>query len=108
MHLSQQLLQVKIRQQQLHRTGYPIANFTVKDQAVFNKYMKAAGTLPPKYNGKVIIYNENPTVLEGNPQTVIAVVEFSSLAEAERFYNSAGYTAARQIFGLQPPKVGLY
>jgi len=53
--------------------GYMIANYTINDQAVFNKYMAAAGTLAPKFNGKVIIYNENPTVLEGKPQSVIAV-----------------------------------
>jgi uncharacterized protein (DUF1330 family) len=77
--------------------GYLVANFMIKDQTVFNQYMKAAGALPQKYNGKVIIYNDNPTVLEGNPQTVIAVVEFTSLTEAERFYNSAEYTAAKQF-----------
>jgi len=47
--------------------GYMIANFTIKDPATFNKYMEAAGSLAPKYNGKVIIYNENPGVLEGTP-----------------------------------------
>ena len=77
--------------------GYMIANYTIKDQTVFNKYMAAAGTLAPKYNGKVIIYNEKATILEGKPQSVIAVAEFPSMEEAERFYNSAEYTAARQF-----------
>lgn len=77
--------------------GYMIANYTIKDQAIFNKYMAAAGTLAPKYNGKVIIYNEKATTLEGKPQSVIAVAEFPSMEEAERFYNSAEYTAARQF-----------
>ena len=47
--------------------GYMIANYTIKDQATFNKYMEAAGSLVPKYNGKVIIYNENSGVLEETP-----------------------------------------
>ncbi len=76
--------------------GYMIANYTIKDQDIFKKYMAAAGTLAPKFNGKVIIYNDKATVLEGKPQSVIAVAEFQSLAEAERFYHSAAYTAARQ------------
>jgi len=80
---------------QLH--GYMIANYTIKDQATFNKYMEAAGSLAPKYNGKVIIYNEKATVLEGKPQSVIAVAEFPSMEEAERFYNSVEYTVARQF-----------
>src|SRR5947207_1813599 len=69
-----------------HIHCYMISNYTIKDQATFNKYMEAAGSLAPKYNGKVIIYNEKPTVLEGAPASVIAVAEFKSLAEAERFY----------------------
>lgn len=77
--------------------GYMIANYTIKNQAIFNKYMAAAGTLAPKYNGKVIIYNEKPTILEGKPQSVIAVAEFPSMQEAERFYNSSEYAAARQF-----------
>lgn len=77
--------------------GYMVANYTIKDKATLNKYMEAAGTLAPKYNGKVIIYNEKPTVLEGTPASVIAVAEFPSLAEAERFYNSEAYAAARKF-----------
>ena len=33
-----------------------IANYTIRDQETFRKYMEAAGSLAPKYNGKVIIY----------------------------------------------------
>lgn len=77
--------------------GYMIANYTIKDRVTFNKYMEAAGTLAPKFNGKVIIYNDKATALEGEPQSVIAVAEFPSMAEAERFYNSPEYTAARKF-----------
>ena len=77
--------------------GYMIANYTIKDQAGFKKYMEAAGTLAPKYNGKVIIYNESPTVLESTPHSVIAVAEFPSMNDAEKFYNSAEYTEARKF-----------
>lgn len=77
--------------------GYQFVNYTINDQATFNKYMEAAGSLAPMYDGKVIIFNDKVTVLEGNPETVIGVAEFKSVAEAERFYNSAEYTAARQF-----------
>jgi uncharacterized protein (DUF1330 family) len=77
--------------------GYMIANYTINDQETFQKYMEAAGSLAPKYNGKVIIYDVTTRTLEGNPKSVIAVAEFPSLAEAERFYNSPEYTAARKF-----------
>lgn len=77
--------------------GYLVANYTVNDQATYQKYMEAAGPLAPKYNGKVIIYDVNSRTLEGNPKTVFGVAEFPSVEEAERFYNSPEYTAARKF-----------
>ncbi len=77
--------------------GYMIANYTIHDQETFKKYMEAAGSLPPKFNGKVIIYDVKSRTLEGNPKAIMAVAEFPSVAEAERFYNSPEYTAARKF-----------
>lgn len=77
--------------------GYMIANYTINDRNVFASYMTAAGPLAPRFNGKVIIYDENPRVLEGTPQSVIAVAEFPSVAQTQTFYNSPEYTAARRF-----------
>jgi uncharacterized protein (DUF1330 family)/alpha/beta superfamily hydrolase len=77
--------------------GYMIANYTIKDQSIFKKYMAAAGELAPKYNGKVIIYDTKARVLEGKPETIVAVAEFSSVSDAEKFYNSPEYTAAKKF-----------
>jgi uncharacterized protein (DUF1330 family) len=75
--------------------GYLIANYTIRDQQTFRKYMEAAGPLAPKFKGKVIIYDVTSRTLEGNPKSVMAVAEFPSVADAERFYNSPEYSAAR-------------
>lgn len=80
---------------QLH--GYMIANYTINDQATFKKYMEAAGSFAPKYKGKVIIYDVKSRTLEGNPESVMAVAEFPSVVDTERFYNSPEYTAARKF-----------
>ena len=77
--------------------GYMIVNYDIKDQAGFQKYMDAAGSLAGKYNGRVIVFNLRATAVEGNPHSVIGIAEFPSLAEAQRFYNSPEYTAARQF-----------
>jgi uncharacterized protein (DUF1330 family) len=77
--------------------AYMIANYTIHDQATFQKYMDAAGSLAPKYNGKVIIFDLHAKKVEGNPQTVMAVAEFPNVADAERFYNSAEYSEARKF-----------
>jgi uncharacterized protein (DUF1330 family) len=74
-----------------------IANYTIRDQATFQKYMDAAGPIAPRYNGKVTIFNLNAKKVEGSPKTVMAVAEFSSLADAERFYNSPEYSEAKKL-----------
>jgi uncharacterized protein (DUF1330 family) len=66
--------------------AYMIANYTIHDPATFQKYMDAAGPIAPKYNGKVIVFNLDAKKVEGSPKTVMAVAEFPSLADAERFY----------------------
>lgn len=77
--------------------GYLLANYTIHDQETFKKYMEAAGPLAPKFNGKVIIYDVTARTLEGTPRSIVAVAEFPSVAEAERFYDSPEYIAARQL-----------
>jgi uncharacterized protein (DUF1330 family) len=74
-----------------------IANYTIKDQAGFQRYMQAAGPLAPRYGGKIIVFNLNATAVEGRPESVMAIAEFPSLADAQRFYNSPEYTAARKF-----------
>ena len=77
--------------------GYLVANYTIHDQETFRKYMEAAGPLASKFNLKLIIYDVKARTLEGNPKSVMAVAEFTSVAEAERFYHSPEYTAAKQL-----------
>lgn len=77
--------------------GFMIANYTIKDQAGFQKYMEEAGPLAPKFGGKIIVFNLNATAVEGKPQSVMAIAEFPSVADARRFYDSPEYPAARKF-----------
>jgi uncharacterized protein (DUF1330 family) len=77
--------------------AYLIASYQINDQAVFQRYMDAAGPLAPKYGGKIIVFNLNSTALEGKPKSVMAIAEFPTLADAQRFYNSPEYTAAKKF-----------
>ncbi|MDQ2150148.1 DUF1330 domain-containing protein [Alcaligenaceae bacterium C4P045] len=83
--------------QQATTPGYMIANYDIKNQAVFEQYMDAAGPLAPKYGGKVIVFNVSANSVEGKSRSVMAVAEFPSLAQAQRFYNSPEYTRARAL-----------
>lgn len=78
--------------------GYMIANYDVHDQAGYQQYLAAATPeLLAKFGGHVIVFNLDSTAVEGKPRSVIAIAEFPSLADAQAFYNSPEYTAARQF-----------
>lgn len=77
--------------------GYMIVTYDIKDQASFQKYMDAAGSLAAKYNGKVTVFNMKTTAVEGKSRSVIGIAEFPSLPDAQRFYYSPEYTAARKF-----------
>src|SRR5688500_2513098 len=78
--------------------AYMIGSYVIKDQAVLQQYIEAASPLATQYGGRVIVYNPNVTAIEGSSRSVIAIAEFPSLADAQRYYNSPEYTAARQLF----------
>jgi uncharacterized protein (DUF1330 family) len=79
--------------------AYMIGSYDIRDEAGFQKYIEAAAPLVRQYRGRVIVYNPGPKpIVEGEPRSVIAIAEFPSLAEAERYYNSPEYTAARKFF----------
>jgi hypothetical protein len=48
--------------------GYMIANYTIKDQAGYDRYMQAAGPLAPRFGGRIIVFNLNATAVEGEPK----------------------------------------
>jgi uncharacterized protein (DUF1330 family) len=77
--------------------GYLVANFTIHNQDTFKKYIETGGTVVEKFNGKAIVYDVNAKVVEGNGKQIIAVMEFPSLNDLERFYNSPEYVAARKF-----------
>lgn len=78
--------------------GYMIANYDVHDQAGYQQYLNAATPqLLARFGGRVIVFNLDSTAVEGEPRSVIAIAEFPSLADAQAFYNSPEYTAAKQF-----------
>lgn len=77
--------------------GYLISSFTIRDQATFQKYLEAVRPITTRYKGKAIVFNQNVRKVEGNPQSVLAVVEFPSLADVERFYFSPEYAEVKKL-----------
>ena len=71
------------------------ALYEVTDPAGFEEYQKLAGPTLASYGGKFIASSQSVEVVEGDwaPQSFV-VLEFESLEQAKRWYNSPEYQAA--------------
>jgi uncharacterized protein (DUF1330 family) len=88
---------INMNNQPIPAKGYLIANFTIHDQDIFQKYVEAGGHLAAKFNGRVILFDANPKIVEGKSEAIIALMEFATFDDAERFYNSPEYSSAREF-----------
>ena len=77
--------------------AYVIAQATVSNPEQYEGYKALAGAAVAKYGGKYIVRGGATHLLEGGwapPRLVI--LEFESVEQAQRFYDSPEYQAARQ------------
>ena len=77
--------------------AYIIAQATVSNPEQYEGYKALAGAAVAKYGGKYIVRGGATHLLEGDwapPRLVI--LEFDSVEQAKRFYDSPEYRAARQ------------
>jgi len=86
--------------------AYIIAQATVTDPAQYESYKALAGAAVAKYGGQYIVRGGTTHLLEGDwahpkgtscgapPRLVI--LEFESVEQAKRFYDSPEYRAARE------------
>jgi uncharacterized protein (DUF1330 family) len=72
--------------------GYLIANIDVRDAEAFETYRKEVAPLIARFGGRYLIRGGELRTLEGDPRYKrLIVLEFPSLAEAQRFYDSPEY-----------------
>ncbi|MFW0700032.1 DUF1330 domain-containing protein [Pantoea sp. R13S299] len=77
--------------------GYLIAHVTVSDPAAYAEYARAAGEAMQEFNPTLVAGSGQYENLEGEAHERHVVFEFSSFAEAKRFYDSPAYQAARAL-----------
>jgi uncharacterized protein (DUF1330 family) len=78
--------------------GYVILTEAIHDREGMEAYGTASGPTVAEFGGTVIVVDENVQLLEGEwhgDRTV--VVEFESVEQARRWYESPGYTEARAL-----------
>lgn len=71
---------------------YFIAQIKINDQNEYQKYLDEAGTIFKKFNGRYIVANDQPEILEGEwKYTREIVIEFNSKKDFDNWYYSADY-----------------
>ncbi|UCE18002.1 MAG: DUF1330 domain-containing protein [Gemmatimonadota bacterium] len=73
---------------------YFIAYIKIYDLEEYEKYLEGYDDIFEKYNGKVIVVDDGPTILEGDwPYTRAVVIRFPSEEELQHWYESPEYQA---------------
>jgi len=80
------------------KKGYIIARVHVTNPQQYAEYIKVAGGATAKYGGRYLARGGRMATLEGPDVTDrVVIVEFPSFEQAQAFYASPEYTAARKI-----------
>jgi uncharacterized protein (DUF1330 family) len=76
--------------------AYVIANVTVTDLPAMEEYRKQVPATLAKYGGRFLVRGGGHQTVEGDwKPTRLVVIEFPSLADAQRWYDSEEYCAPR-------------
>jgi len=73
-------------------SSYFIAQIKIHDQEEYDKYLAGYDEVFARYQGKVIVVDDDPTILEGEwPYTRTVMIRFPNKAEVRRWYDSPEY-----------------
>lgn len=71
---------------------YFIANIKIIDEETYNKYLERADEVFKKFNGKYLVVDDHPVILEGTwDYTRTVVIEFLSKSDFDDWYTSVEY-----------------
>ena len=72
--------------------AYFVANIKIHDEVEYQKYLNDVDRVFKKYNGKYLIVDENPKVLEGEWRySRFVLIQFPDKESLERWYFSEEY-----------------
>jgi uncharacterized protein (DUF1330 family) len=78
--------------------AYLIAQVDIKDMQAYRAYMARTPALIAKYNGRILARGGEVASLEGEPcNSRVVIIEFSSLEQAKRFYESSDYQEVKLL-----------
>ncbi len=80
------------------KKAYMVVQVDVTNPAQYQEYTKLSPAIVAKFGGKYLARAGRTATLEGPPARArVVVLEFPSFEQAEAFYNSPEYVAARKV-----------
>ena len=74
-----------------------ISNIEVTDPAGYQKYGEAAAAVVATYHGKILARGGKAVVFDGRPPQRVVMIEFPSLADAERWRSSPEFQKLKPL-----------
>ena len=78
-------------------TAYLVGAIDVHDQETYAKYSEMTAAALEPFRRKSLVTDESPVVYAGEPPNHIAVMEFDSMEDIDRFYHSEAYQEALKV-----------
>ena len=79
-------------------SAYFVAQIAIHERERYREYEEGFDAVIEGYDGKVVVVDDTPTVVEGAWQWKrVVVIRFSSLEEARRWYDSPEYQSLMKI-----------
>ena len=71
---------------------YFVVNIKINDQLEYQKYINKADEVFSKFNGRYVVVDDNPKILEGNwDYSRVVIIEFETETDFDNWYNSTEY-----------------
>lgn len=77
--------------------GYFIANYTITNQAEYQKYLAAVGPALQAHGAESVVVDRDTEPVEGSPGQVTVVLRFATKAAVRAWYESPEYEAIRHF-----------
>jgi len=77
--------------------AYVVARVTVTDPEKYGEYVKSASEAIRKYGGRPLARGGAYVALEGEARARNVIIEFESLDQAQRYFHSPEYQAAKAL-----------
>ena len=80
-----------------NKKGYVLAFLNVQDKEVMQEYKKMTGPIIKEHGGKLLAASPHPDMKEGYIAGITAIIEFASLEDARKWYDSQENQQAKAV-----------